>query len=269
MATILVKTSSNLVAKAEASTGRIEADVETINRIGRQVVKLHQKHDLGIIYSGAIALGMAKEGLTKRPSKDRMPELQWLACVGNPVLLSLFERALFPLTIGHLLLTRNELDHNQDKAGRRQERQEALATMQQAFASRGIWLANENDAIAHEEITFGDNDILAAIIAAEMKLSGKFGDDIKLVMLTDKDGVYSDIEDESSLIPVIEDIEAYEHVIVPAGSELSTGGMESKFKAAKIATASGVQMWVANGRAPDVIRKAIEGKTGTHFVAKT
>ncbi len=273
MATINVKISSNLVSKRNPETNRIEPDVDSINQIGQQVIALHEAgNNMGVVYSGAIAIGMSQEKIIERPPKSEMAELQWLSCVGNPVLFRILQEALGPITVGQLLLTRNDMNHLTKKWWHRSKptREEALGTMQKAFESknRGIWLANENDATAHEDITFGDNDILAAIITAVMKLSGKFGEDVKLVILSDVDGVYEDLDDETSLIRTIEDIEVYEHVIKPSDSDITTGGMRSKFEAAKIVTASGVDMWVANGHTPDVIQLALDGKTGTHFVAK-
>ena len=128
-------------------------------------------------------------------------------------------------------------------------------------------IINENDAVTHEQIAFGDNDTLAATYAAKLKQSELFGDDVSLIVLSDIDGVYENIDDPKTLISRIEDIDAYEHFAsgVVGGVGVGTGGMSTKFAAARISKKSGVTMYIANGRRDEILLSTINGETGTRF----
>ena len=128
-------------------------------------------------------------------------------------------------------------------------------------------IVNENDAITHDEIAFGDNDTLAARFAVKIKQSQLFGGEVALVILSDVDGVYENIADNSSLIREIKNVDSYAHVVTGVVSDGGTGGMQTKFNAARIACRHGVDVYISNGQTEDVIRKTLMGALGTRFVA--
>jgi glutamate 5-kinase len=209
---------------------------------------------------------MAEEGLTERPDKTTsLPELQWLSCVGWPLILKEWAAALDGRTTGGILLTKSNLDLASS-------REEALRTVYTGLVREGRPIINENDAITHNEITFGDNDILAAILAARMVgHSALFGANIRVVILSDVNGVRKNRDDPSTRIHVINHIRNYEHLAGGVGSANATGGMASKFKAAEIVTEAGMHMYVAHGRTDGVLEDVLSGEsrtTGTEFLPK-
>jgi glutamate 5-kinase len=125
---------------------------------------------------------------------------------------------------------------------------------------------NENDSVATEECSVGDNDTLAALVA-------KSADADLLVLLSDIDGLYTadpHRQSDAKLISQVDKITAkIEALAAGAGSKLGTGGMATKIKAAKIATKAGVEMVIANGAAPSVLYSIVEGElVGTRFTVK-
>lgn len=241
--------------------GTEHLDQSSFQRIGKQILEL-QKSGTGIVLvsSAAITAGMEITNTRPRPNKaTQMPELQRLASIGWRRVLNAWGDALQPATIGELLLTRSEL-------GIKQERKEALQVTRSLLSHGNIPIINENDAIAHEEIAFGDNDTLAAILAARMNRSSLFPA-VELMILSDIDGVYADPSDTSSIIPTIASIDDYEHLAQGTNNCNGTGGMKTKFTAARIAAASGVDTRIANGKRENVIQQALANQTGTHFIA--
>ncbi len=127
-------------------------------------------------------------------------------------------------------------------------------------------IANENDAITHAEIAFGDNDTLAATYAAQIGASALFGKHIYLILLSDVYGVYRDKGDESTVIQTIDDIDEYQHLAGGSDSDNARGGMVTKFAAARIATKAGIPMRIVHGRARYPIQQALYSGSGTEFV---
>jgi glutamate 5-kinase len=204
---------------------------------------------------------MVETGLKFRPSKEtHMHELQRLASIGWRQILNAWDAALGQKTIGELLLTQKEL-------GLKHEREEVLRVTHALLSHDDIAVANENDAITHEEIAFGDNDTLAAAFAAKLRHSSLFGNNVRLVLLSDIDGVYADVGEASSVISTIENITAHEHLAQGAINSSGTGGMITKFTAARIANENGIDMWIANGRVEDAIERTLKGELGTRFLA--
>ncbi len=255
---VKVGTSTQIETLAD---GKERLDMTSLGRIGQQVVARHEQgQNTLLISSGAIAAGMAAVGLSTRPKKDTaMHELQRLASIGWRHNLNAWDGVLNGLTIGGVLLTKRELDLED-------ERQELIAVTHTMVNHGDIVIANENDVISHSEIAVGDNDSLAALYAAKLAGSGLFGT-VNLVLLTDVDGLYRDISAKDSLIGVVDDLSQYQHLAGEAGSDKGTGGMRTKFAAAKIAGEAGINMWIANGRADNVIERAMTGETGTLFAA--
>lgn len=249
---------STLTQKQVNGTERL--DITAFERIGEQLVEL-QKVGTGIVLvsSAAITAGIAEVGLSVRPNRTtHMHELQRLASIGWRQVLNTWSDAMGGTTIGELLLTQHELNL-------RREHDQLLRVTHTLLSHGDIVVANENDAITHKEIAFGDNDSLAATFAAQIKHSALFGGSVRLVILTDVHGVYANKDDTSSIIRHIDRIADYRHLAGGAGSRHGTGGMVTKFDAARIATENGVTMFIANGRTEGAIKQALAGEIGAKF----
>lgn len=208
-----------------------------------------------LVSSGAIASGLAPLGLRERPR--RLPALQAAAAVGQSRLMAAYTRAFTQrsVLIAQVLLT-------EDDFARRRQFVNAQRTFEHLFASRVVPIVNENDTVATEEITFGDNDRLAALVAIMVKAD-------LLVLLSDVDGIYTRRPglDGSRLVS-----EVPEGLLVEATgprSLLGSGGMASKIEAAGLATAAGIPTIVANGSRKGVLSKILAGEPlGTWIPAR-
>jgi glutamate 5-kinase len=210
--------------------------------------------------SFAIGRGMLEDGLMTRPDDD-VPELQRLATIGQPLLHAAWAGNIQKKT-GQILLTGQELKPELENQSRVEE---ILRTVQVLLEHDNVPVVNENDAISHEEITFGSNDILSATLAVAMQRSGRFGQ-VRLFMLTDVNGVYRDHEDPRSRIPVMENPQNYMALAKGPASNFRIGGMASKLKAAGIARFASVPSYVYNP-ADGPRECAVEGEIGTYFPA--
>ena len=209
-----------------------------------------------LVTSGAIGVGMGKLGLTSRP-KDT-PGKQAAATVGQCELMYLYDKMFseYGHKIGQLLITKGDVE---DK----ERHQNLVSTFERLFLYNVIPIVNENDAVAVEEIVYGDNDSLSAIVATLVHAD-------KLIILTDTDGLFDSnpkTNPKALLIPEVEGITPeIEKLAGSAGSSLGTGGMETKLHAAKIATAAGIDTYVINGRRLDNIYRLLDGHpVGTWF----
>lgn len=255
---IVIKVGSNsLIEKIVEGAERL--DTQAFETIAHQIMRLRENgvHVI-VVSSAAIAAGLHLTHTSERPAKQKVHLLQRLASIGWRHILNTWDAALKDVTIGELLLTEHEL--NLDN-----ERGEALRTIHTLLQHGDVPIVNENDAISHTEITFGDNDILSATLTAAIRQSPLFGDVVKLVILSDIHGVYEDKNDPSTLIPCIKNIEQYAVVAKGAGSPNGTGGMTSKFRAATIARSAGVECWIAHGKTPNSLLHALDHTSGTHF----
>ena len=252
---IAVKVGSSTLT--HSSTGklnirRMESLVRTISDIknsGVQVV---------LISSGAVAAGAAKLSVSHR---DRsLAEKQALASVGQPELMSMYERlfAAYGYNVGQILLTRDVVDdpHRLDLAKN---------TFTKLFELGCVPIVNENDSISNDELKFGDNDTLSAYVA------GIAGAEL-LVNLTDIEGLYDCDPRENPDASLISRVERLEDVADFAGeakSLVGTGGMVTKIRAAAIATEAGIPMIITNGKAPENLYRIMDGEcVGTYFVPK-
>lgn len=257
---VVIKVGTSSLATTEATSGIPCLDKAAFQRIGAQVIELHKDNDVVIVTSGAIAAGMGKTRMSERPNPEtQMEELQRLASVGNINLLNAWQSALGLIVVGGLLLTRLDLERRDNKSS------SAINTICTHLSHCDVPVINENDAIATEEIKFGDNDTLSAIVAAQLKHAYPERD-VKLVLLSDVDGLYERPGDSSSRIKIVTNLEEVAHFARGAGTENGTGGMVTKIAAAKIATQAGVHMWIANGQKEAGITGALAGSTGTHFI---
>ena len=184
-----------------------------------------------LVSSGAIALGLPTLGLGARPTD--IGTLQALAAVGQPLLMEHFATFLgeHGLVGGQVLLTPYDFGH-------RSQYLHARETMQRLLDLGVVPIVNENDTVADDEIRYGDNDRLAALV------SHLIAADV-VVLLTDTEGVFTSdprLDSEASLIEEIVEVDAaLESLAGGAGSERGSGGMASKLAAAKIAAWSGVR----------------------------
>ena len=239
---VVVKIGSRLLAESPASRPATIADqVIALRRRGVEVV---------IVSSGAIALGVQRLKLPGRPHD--LPSLQAAAAVGQSRLMQHWEHAfaVHEAAIGQVLLTHDDL-------GDRRRFLSARLTLRALLDHAVVPIVNENDTVATEEIKFGDNDQLAALVCNLVSADA-------LVILTDVEGV----RDASGVrMPIVRDIER-EAVPVAGGSTsgVGSGGMASKVGSARIVTRTGVPAIVAPGREPDVIVRVLAGEDlGTLF----
>lgn len=258
---VVVKVGTSTLVHADTDQHE-QLDEASFLRIGSQLRSL-QREGTGVVLvsSGAITAGLVHTQTAVRPRADRnMPELQRLASIGWRHILNHWAAALDGMTIAELLLTRSELSPGS-------ARDEALCVMRALLSHSDIAIINENDAITHEEIAFGDNDTLAAVLAVALRQSPLFPDDIRLVLLTDVDGVYAELGNHQSCIKDIYTASDFLHVAGESNGTHGTGGMHTKFRAAHLVNSAGIDMWIANGRRNNVIAQALRSKTGTHFHA--
>lgn len=214
-------------------------------------------HEVVLVSSGAIAMGMGKLMLRERPTV--LDDKQAAAAVGQCELMYTYDKLFseYNHTVAQILLTRSDVNDE----GRRNNFTNTVNRLLQLGA---IPIINENDTIATEEISIGDNDTLAAIVAKHLSAD-------LLVLLSDIDGLYTAnprVDKNARLVPEV--AELTDEIMASAGgrgSEIGTGGMLTKLNAAEITMKSGCDMVIANGADPKVLYGIIEGeKIGTRFI---
>lgn len=259
-----LKNIKRIVVKVGTSTLTHSTGLLNLNRIEKLVRQLSDIHNQGIeiilVSSGAIGAGIGKLGLKKRPST--LPEKQAAAAIGQGVLMHMYEKIFseYGKVVGQILLTKDDVSHRDRFLNARNT---FFALLEQGV----IPIVNENDVISIDEIKFGDNDTLSAMVStlAEADL---------LILLTDIDGLYDSNpknNPNAKLIQYVDTItEDIESSADGAGSTLGTGGMITKINAGKIATSSGTSMVIVNGSTPNILNNIINNKyVGTLFKGKT
>ncbi len=233
-------------------------NISYIDSFAKEISKLKKSRDMDIILvsSGAIGAAMGYLNLNKRPKELR--KKQALASIGQPLIMQAYRKAfeIFNLNVSQILLTRYDFDDRQRYINIRNSINELLSM------KNIIPVINENDTIAVDEVNFGDNDTLSAVVAQEVQAD-------KLFILTDVDGFYDGVPGKSKIIPKITKItdEILELASPISGSGKGSGGMQTKLIAAKIATSSGVTTFIINGKKINLISEAINGKSvGTEFI---
>lgn len=215
--------------------------------------------EIVLVSSGAIATGIAKMGFEEKPKN--IPEKQAASAVGQGILMQIYEKFFceYGQTVAQILLTKDDLKERKRYLNARN----ALLTL---IKWNTIPIINENDTLAVDEIKFGDNDYLAALVAGLV-------DADMLVLLTDLDGLFSANPKEGKdarLLKIIDDITP--EIMEMAGgsnSSFGTGGMVTKLQAAQISMNYGIAMIIANGKEPWVLNDIIMGKSvGTLFTPK-
>lgn len=249
---VVIKVGTSTLVRHSSRGERLDGD--SFRRIARQVVRLQkQGDDVVLVSSGAITAGMMRLGAAHRPKGD-MAQLQRFASVGWHEVLNRWRLALSE-PVGGVLLTKQSLSLEKESS-------EFERVARALLRAGNVPIINENDVISHEEIAFGDNDSLAATVAAH--LAPQY-DGSHLVLLSDIYGVYRDKTDANTVISQIRDIEEYLPVIGDSSSLYGTGGMKTKFAAAEIARRGGVLTHIAHGRMENSAIKAMRGATGTTF----
>ena len=257
MSLVVAKIGSSSVTRADGSihtdaVSKLCGEVATLRAAGHRAV---------IVTSGAIAVGMPLLGMgPQRPNRREL--LRAAAAVGQIGIFRAFEEALAShgLLGGQVLLAPTDLMDRRRYLGSRE-------TLSALLDLGVVPIVNENDAIADDEIRFGDNDRLSALIANLVEAD-------QLVLLTDTPGVYTADPRNYSDATLIEEIAAIdaeiERVAGGVGSLMGTGGMASKLAAAKMATWSGVRTVIAAADRPAVLVDAVAGVggVGTFFAAR-
>ena len=237
---VVVKIGSQILS----SEGGIEE--ARLRALVRELAELHdRKKDIVVVSSGAVAAGMTRLGRKEKPKT--IPEKQALAAVGQIKLMALYERhfAKFDKSVAQLLLTHEDLAN-------RQRYINAKHTFQMLLESSIIPIVNENDTVAVEEMKFGDNDHLSALVATLLEAD-------LLVILSDVDGVYDKdprAHQEAELIPLITEPKGLsESIVGDSLSAFGTGGIVSKLGAAEKAALAGIPTVVASGMQSGVLGK--------------
>ena len=229
-----------------------------VERLGREVGRLRREgHEVVLVSSGAVTAGVA----TMRPDGGRPTDaitLQALSAVGQPRLMRVYDDALQKedLIVAQVLLVPNDF-------GERRQYLHARATLLRLLELGVVPVVNENDALADDEIRFGDNDRIAALVA------NLIGAQL-MVLLTDTPGLYDQdpryAEDALLVEEVVEFDDALERAAGGPGSASSSGGMASKIAAARIASWSGVRVVIAKSDRPSVVVDAVHEVPGVGTV---
>ena len=253
---IVVKVGTSTLAHP---TGRL--NIQRMEKLCKVLSDLkNMGHEIILVSSGAIAMGFGKLNLSERP-KD-VPTKQASAAVGQCELMYIYDKLFteYNHTVAQLLITAPDIEEG---GVRKQNFHNTLARLLELGA---LPVINENDTISTEEFGIGDNDTLSAIVAVTIQAD-------LLILLSDIDGLFDGDprkNPDAKLIDTVEKID--EHIISlggGSGSNLGTGGMATKLRAAQMATAAGCEMVIANGQSPEVLYDVAAGKrVGTRFLAK-
>ncbi len=249
-----------LVVKVGTSTLTHASGHINLRRIDELVKVLSDLKNAGIeillVSSGAVGVGVGALGLRERPTD--LGGKQAAAAVGQCALMYMYDKefAEYGHVTAQVLLTRDGVEDTQ-------RRQNIINTLETLLQYKALPIINENDTVSTEEIEFGDNDTLSALVAVLAKADG-------LILLTDIDGLYTaDPHKDPSATLVSRVTEIDDELLATAGgagSSRGTGGMLTKLHAAQIAMDAGIPTIVMNGSFPSKLYDVIEGKScGTLF----
>ena len=253
---IVIKIGSSSLTHTE--TGRL--NLMKMEILVRELADLHnQGKDVIVVSSGAIAVGKSAMGLSHKPQE--LDERQACAAVGQARLMMIYQKlfAEYSHTAAQILMTKYTMIN-------RATRVNARNTFDRLLSMGAIPIVNENDTISTDEIEFGDNDTLSALVAALI-------DADVLLLLSDIDGLFTDDPNQNpqaEFIDIVEKIDAHLESMAKgsSGTSVGTGGMATKLKAAHIATSAGADMVIANGADFHIIHKILQGRNyGTLFLS--
>ncbi|MBE9077114.1 glutamate 5-kinase [Romeria aff. gracilis LEGE 07310] len=256
--TLVVKIGTSSLTRSD--TGHLALStlaqlVETLSQLQRQ------QHRVILVSSGAVGVGCARLGLTERPRTMAMK--QAVAAIGQGRLMRVYDDLFTSLDqpIAQVLLTRSDLVQ-------RSRYVNSYRTFRQLLQLGVVPIVNENDTVAVDELKFGDNDTLSALVASLVGADWLF-------LLTDVDRLYSADprqDPEAQPIQLVQQLEQLQDQISlgDRGSMWGTGGMMTKIEAARIATTAGVRMAITEGREPGNILKILQGEpVGTQFAPQS
>jgi len=250
---IVVKVGSNVLTAEQG------LNLPVIYSLSKQISLLMENGiEVILVSSGAMASGQKKIGLSKRP--DEIPKRQAIAAVGQTGMMMEYEKAfgVYDIKVAQILLTGDDLNTSR---GRYLNARNTLNTL---LSWKIIPIINENDTVVVDEIRFGDNDNLSAMITLLMNAD-------LLMNLTDIDGLYTGDPRKQADVELISEVETIDDSIETVAGDmpgsLGTGGMLSKVRAAAKVTNAGIPMVIANGRGSDIVTTVLSGKKiGTFFV---
>ena len=237
----VVKVGSSTLAGDARAHARIAEDVCALREAGVAVV---------LVSSGAIALGVRKLGYAKRPKE--IAKLQAAAAAGQSLLMRAYEEAFGArsVPVAQVLLTHADLA---DRA----RANNARAALDELLSAGAVPVLNENDSVAVEEIKFGDNDQLAAMVAPLAAAD-------LVVLLSDVEGV---LDEAGKRVPIVRDAKDVLRFVRKSTSGVGTGGMGSKIEAARRASLAGASAIIADARAAGLLPRIVRGEdVGTLFV---
>ena len=252
---IVIKIGTSTLAH---STGRL--NIRRVEELVKVMSDLKNcGHEVILVSSGAIGMGAGKLSLKGKPSD--IPTKQAAAAVGQCELMYTYDKLFseYNHTVAQILLTGSDF--------RREDRHQNFTnTMMRLLELDVLPIINENDTVATDEISVGDNDTLSALVAESIKAD-------LLVLMSDIDGLYTadpHKNPDASLIPEIRELSSEVMALGgDAGSSLGTGGMRTKLHAAEICTENGTDMIITNGQNPRILYDIAEGKSvGTRFIAR-
>lgn len=250
--TIVVKVGTSSLT--QTATGQLA--ISTIAKLVETLTQLRLAgHRVVLVTSGAVGIGCARLGLKSRP--QTMALKQAVAAVGQGRLMRVYDDFFTSLQqpIAQVLISRRDFMQRSCYVN-------AFATFQELLQLGVIPIVNENDTVAVEELKFGDNDTLSALVASLIEADWLF-------ILTDVDRLYSADPrafPDAQPITLVNRIEELEVQVGEAGSQWGTGGMATKITAARIATSAGVRTVITEGRNPETIQKILQGEAlGTQF----
>lgn len=253
---VVIKIGSSSITHAES--GR--QNLGKLERLVRSICDLRNRGiDVCLVSSGAIAVGRAAMGIEKRPEEISLK--QACAAVGQGRLMMTYQKLFseYNHVAGQVLLTKNTMVNPVS-------RENARNTFEELFRLGVIPVVNENDTVSTYEMQFGDNDTLSALVASLVQAD-------LLILLSDIDGLFTDDPHRNPDATLLREVEKIDEKIVEmakgsTGSNVGTGGMATKLAAAKIATFSGADMIITNGKDVQVISDIFDGEyTGTLFLA--
>lgn len=255
---IVVKIGSSTITHAE--TGSL--NLQKMEQLIRVLTDLRNEgKEVVLVSSGAIAVGRQAIGLKEKPTST--PVRQACAAVGQSRLMMVYQKlfAEYSQMCAQILMTKYTMINDISRSN-------AQNTFSELLALGVIPIVNENDTVSTDELeydNFGDNDTLSAIVAALI------GADL-LILLSDIDGLYTDDPRKNTDAKLISVVEKLDEKLLKMGkgatTSVGTGGMATKLSAAKIASASGADMVIANGEHVDVISAIVDGQdVGTIFKA--
>lgn len=249
---IVIKIGSSSLTKQNG-----ELDRKQIEYVANELVQLrHEGYVVLLVTSGSVAAGFKHIGYESRPKL--LHEKQAAASVGQALLMRAYSEAFIKhqCKVAQLLLTRSNFSI-------RNQANNAMKTIEELLRLQIIPIINENDTVSVDELKFGDNDYLSALVANLVKAS-------QLLIFTDTDGLYTDdprTNPEAKRIDRVEKIdESIARLAGASGSSVGTGGMRSKIEAARIAVRGGIPVFVGRATEPGDMLNAVSGRgKGTYF----